>query len=315
MRYVKGKNNTVSKWGDHPNRRELEELIPRSVFVLDKPAGPTSHQVSSWVQRMFDRKAGHSGTLDPNATGVLPMGIGLSVRLIDYLHREPKEYVAAMKFHGTIDDDYLLEILEEFKGEIYQTPPVRSGVKRRRRSRKIYELELLDCHRTKKEYLLRVRCESGTYIRTLCKDLGKTMGTGGHMMELRRTEAGGFKEDESCTLQDLKDAMEYYQDGETDHLKDILRPYEDVMKRFPGVKVKDTCSASILNGADIAVPGILEMDDFDLGDKVSIFSPKMEGLAVGEAIKDAEEIMDMEEGLVIRTERVFHPTGDYPKRW
>ncbi len=313
MDYVIDRVNTVSKWGENPYNRNIEDAIPRSLVVIDKPEGPSSHQVSAWIKKLFDMKAGHSGTLDPNVTGVLPMGIGGTVRLLDLLHSVPKEYVAAMKFHGNVDKRDVMGVLDEFKGEIYQTPPVRSGVKRQRRIREIYELELLDLKG--REYLLRVRCESGTYIRTLCKDIGKVVGTGGHMMELRRTEAGSFKEEESVTLQELRDAYEHYKEGKEDTMADIMMPYERILEIFPGVKVKDTAAGAILNGADLARPGILEMDEFSAGESVAVMSSKGEGLAVGESLYDAEDMMGMEEGLVIRSERVFSPTGEYPKRW
>ncbi len=313
MEHVIDRVNTVSKWGERPSERSLEGAIPRSLVVIDKPEGPTSHQVSAWVKRLFDRKAGHSGTLDPNVTGVLPMGIGHSVRLLDLLHSVPKEYVAAMKFHGNVNKKEVAEILDEFEGEIIQKPPVRSGVKRERRTRKIYDLEILDSRG--EEYLLRIKCESGTYIMTLCKDLGKTLGTGGHMMELRRTEAGNFKEKESVILQDLRDAYEFYKEGKEEMLNGLLLPYERALEIFQKVKVKDTAAGAVLNGADLAFPGILEMDDFSAGGNVAVMSAKGEGLAVGESLYDAEEIMKMEEGLVVQTDRVFSPTGDYPTRW
>ena len=313
MRYVRSEISTVSRWGERPESRSIEDMIPRSLVLIDKPQGPTSHQVSAWVRDLFDEKTGHSGTLDPNATGILPMGIGRTVRLMDLLHSSPKEYVAAMRFYGKVDLRRLDEILKEFQGEIYQTPPVRAGVKRRRRVRTVHELERLDSKN--EEVLLKVRCESGTYIRTLCKDIGKTMGTGGHMMQLRRTEAGGFTEKDMITLQDLRDAYEFYKQGEEDPLKDILLPYEKALDIFPKIRVKDTAAAAILNGADLAVPGVVEMDEFSQGDTVAVISAKDEGLAVGKPLYDAEKIMDMDEGLIFESERVFSPSGDYPKRW
>lgn len=313
MKYVKERASNVSKWGEYPHKRSVEDLIPRSILILDKPSGPTSHQVSSWIQRMFDEKAGHSGTLDPNVTGVLPMGIGYSVRLMDLLHTVPKEYVAAMRFHGNVSVSNVRAIFEEYVGEIYQMPPVRSGVKRERRVREIYELELLDHYG--QEYLFRVKCESGTYIRTLCKDIGKSLGVGGHMMELRRTVSGGFDEDQCHILQDVRDALEFYKDGDPEQLKEILLPYEKAFDLFPKIRVKDTAAGAILNGADLAVPGIMEMEEFEEGQTVGLISLKGEGLAVGEAVFNADDIMDMNEGLVVDTDRVFHPSGEYPRGW
>ncbi len=305
--------NTVSPYGIFPKERNLEDLIPRSLVILDKPSGPTSHQVSSWVQDICGMKAGHSGTLDPNVTGVLPMGLGSSVRVIDLLHAASKEYIAAVRFHSSISNDEVSSIVEDFTGEIYQMPPVRSGVKRRMRSRVIHGLEILDHHG--QEYLLRVRCQSGTYVRTLCKDMGKVAGTGAHMMELRRTEAGGFTEEQSCSLHDLRDAFEFYKEDDGSWLSDLLLPYESALEIYPKMIIKDTAAGSVLNGADLAVPGILKMDGFYRDDKVVIFSAKGEGLAFGQALFDAQDIVDKQEGLVVRTERVFNPVGEYPRRW
>lgn len=313
MELVKEKINTLSRWGDFPEKRDLETALSRSMIILDKPKGPTSHQVSSWVQKRFDMKAGHSGTLDPNASGVLPMGLGTSVRVMDLLHRAPKEYIVAMKFHGDVRMKDVEGLVEEYTGEIYQVPPVRSGVKRERRIREIYNMEILDSEGS--DYLLKVRCESGTYMRTLCSDMGKSIANGGHMMELRRTEAGGFDETWCVTLQDLRDAWEFYQEGEPEELEELSIPYERALELYPKVKVKDSAAGALLNGADLAAPGVLELDDFKIDDTVAIVSVKGEGIAIGEALKGAEEISNMEEGLVVRTERVFHPSGTYPRTW
>ncbi|MFP3871925.1 MAG: RNA-guided pseudouridylation complex pseudouridine synthase subunit Cbf5 [Candidatus Natronoplasma sp.] len=311
--YVIDEVDTVSEWGTYPFRRTVEEAIPRSLMIVDKPEGPSSHQVSAWVKKIFEIKAAHSGTLDPNVTGVLPMGLGNTVRVLDLLHSAPKEYVAAMKFHGNVEESEVKEVLEDFMGEIYQIPPLRSGVKRRRRKREIYAIELLDSRR--REYLLKVRCESGTYIRTLCKDVGKAMGLGAHMMELRRIEAGGFTEEETVLLQEVRDAYEYYKEGDEENLKDVLLPYERALDIFPKIVVKDTAAGSILNGADLAAPGIVKMDGFSSRDRVAILSVKGEGLAVGEALYNAEEVVEKDEGLIVKTDRVFSPSGEYPRRW
>ncbi len=313
MKLVKQKINTMSRWGQRPEDRSVEELIPRSMVVLDKPQGPTSHQVSAWVRDLTDEKTGHSGTLDPNATGLLPMGIGRSVRLMDLLHDSPKEYIAAMRFYGDIELGKLDDILKEFEGVIYQTPPVRAGVKRERRERTIHEIKRLD-HKDS-ELLLKVRCESGTYIRTLCKDIGKTMGTGGHMMQLRRTLAGGFSEKDMITLHDLRDGFEYYWEGKNDSLKRVLLPYERALDIFPKIRVKDTAAGAVLNGADLAAPGISEMEKFSKGDMVALISAKDEGIAVGKALYAAEEVVEMKKGIVFESKRVFSPSGDYPKKW
>jgi len=313
MDHIREENNTISRWGKYPHERSIEEMIDRSLVIIDKPSGPTSHQVSAWVQELFGMKAGHSGTLDPNVTGVLPMGLGHSVRVIDLLHELPKEYVAALHLHSRANLNRFKEVLKEFEGKIYQTPPLRSGVKRERRVREIFSIELLE--NKGRDFLIHVRCESGTYIRTLCKDIGKAMGTNAHMMDLRRINSGGFTEEECQILQDVRDAVVCYQDGDESELKDMLLNYERALDVYPKLLVKDTAAGSLLNGADLAVPGIMQMDDFKEGDIVSLISPKEEGIAIGKAVYSAEKIMNLEKGLVVKTTRVFHPVGEYPQRW
>ena len=313
MSLIREQDTTVSKWGEYLHERDVKDALKRSLLILDKPDGPTSHQYVTWVKKLFGVKTGHSGTLDPNATGVLPVGLGYSVRVVDLLHVASKEYVAAMRFHSNVGYEDVKRVVEEYKGEVFQMPPVRSSVKRERRKREIYELEILD-HKDR-DYLLRVRCESGTYIRTLCKDIGKSLGVGGNMTDLRRTKAGGFEEDESYHLQDVKDAYEMWKKGETEGFKDMLIPYEEALRLYPKITVKDTAAGAVLEGAGLAVPGILEMDVFEAGDIVSIFSKKGEGLAVGEAVLDAQEIVEKDKGMAVDTSRVFHPSGKYPKKW
>ncbi len=313
MEHVREKACTFSRWGVIPEDRGVGDALNRSLVIVDKPAGPTSHQLSSWVQQIFSMKAGHSGTLDPGVTGVLPMGLGYSVRVVDLLHVAPKEYVAGMRFHGPVKKRTVEELVDDFTGKIYQMPPVRSGVKRQRRVRDIYELDILDYNR--QDYLFRVRCESGTYIRTLCRDMGNCISRGGHMTELRRVEAGGFVESEAYPMYVVRDAWERYKEGDEQPLKDILVPYERALELYPRVFIKDTASGALLEGADLAVPGVLKMDDFKAGDMVSVMSAKGEGIAIGVALKDAEEIINMKEGLVVRTQRVFHPSGEYPRVW
>ncbi len=313
MKHVREKACTVSSWGEVPEEREVEKALPRSLFIADKPAGPTSHQLSAWVQLIFGMKAGHSGTLDPGVTGVLPFGLGFSVRVVDLLHAAPKEYVAATRFHGPVNKREVSKLADDFAGKIYQLPPVRSGVKRQRRTREIYDLEILDSRG--QDYLLRVRCESGTYIRTLCRDMGLCISKGGHMMELRRVEAGGFLESDARPLHVVRDAWERYREGDDRALRGILLPYERALDLYPKVMIKDTAAGALLEGADLAVPGVLEMDDFELGDTVAVMSAKGEGIAIGVALRRAEEILSMEEGLVVRTKRVFHPSGEYPRGW
>src|SRR5439155_430354 len=139
--------------------------------------GPTSHQVSAWVRDMFGvPKAGHSGTLDPRVTGVLPVALADATRALEAVLEGDKEYIGVMQIHQDVDERRVRSMMGRFVGEIYQIPPIRSAVKREQRTRHVYELEPLEVDAP--NVLFRVRCESGTYIRTLCADIGDALGVG-----------------------------------------------------------------------------------------------------------------------------------------
>jgi H/ACA ribonucleoprotein complex subunit 4 len=130
-RLIRSKQMTTSKYGTNPNDREIEELLEAGVILLDKPSGPTSHQVAAWVKDILGlEKAGHGGTLDPKVTGLLPITLGRATNAVKTLLLGGKEYVGAMKLHTDIPKKDIKDIFIEFTGKMYQLPPVRSAVKR-----------------------------------------------------------------------------------------------------------------------------------------------------------------------------------------
>ena len=156
----------ITDSGSYPNERKIDDLLDNCIIFVDKQSGPTSHQIVSWVRSMLNqKKAGHSGTLDPQVTGLLPIGLGNSTKALPILLYGPKEYVAVLRLHNSVNRDKLYDCLENFKGPIYQRPPQRSAVKRVTRTRTIHELEVLD--EESRLLCLRVLCEAGTYIRKL----------------------------------------------------------------------------------------------------------------------------------------------------
>lgn len=164
---AKRKSETSPKYGADPNKRETDTLISYGVVNIDKPKGPTSHQVSAYVQQILGlNKAGHSGTLDPHVTGVLPIALGRATRISQYLLKSGKEYVGIMHIHKDIDVQLLQKTVSEFVGKIMQLPPIKSAVKRQLRERNIYYFEILEID--EKDVLFRVGCQAGTYIRKLC---------------------------------------------------------------------------------------------------------------------------------------------------
>ena len=298
-----------------PHSRPLAERMANGVVVIDKPMGPTSHQVTSWVRDMLGvSKAAHGGTLDPRVTGVLPVGVGVAVRAMDSLHHGTKEYVGVMKMHGNIDRVRLDEIVEEFTSEIVQTPPVRSAVKRAPRTRTIHSFDVIEVDG--RNVLFKVECDSGTYVRSLCVDMGDALGIGAHLQDLRRTRAGSMVEDDAVTLHDLRDALEEHARGESGDLDRMLRPLEVVLEHLPSVEVKDSAVDAICHGADLAVPGIVSLDDSVVRDAtVAIMTASGEGVGLGKALMGAKEIMSRSEGIAAKTIRVFMPTGTYEKGW
>ncbi|MCD6236955.1 MAG: RNA-guided pseudouridylation complex pseudouridine synthase subunit Cbf5, partial [Thermoplasmata archaeon] len=232
-RLIKVYAKTNPHYGKKPEERSIRELLDLGMINLDKPSGPTSHQVVSWVKDVLEvKKAGHAGTLDPRVTGVLPIAIGSATKALKVMLSAGKEYVGIMKLHRDVNDDLIRNAMEGFVGEIYQIPPVRSAVKRVRRKRRIYYLDILEIKG--REVLFRVGCEAGTYIRTLCVDIGKKLKSGAHLQELRRTKVGLLTEDTAVTLHDLKDGYTIWKEyGDEKEIRKCILPVENLVAHLP----------------------------------------------------------------------------------
>ena len=312
---VKSKRSHSSGRGRSPRERPVDELLAGGVVVIDKPSGPTSHQVTSWVcDILVASKGAHGGTLDPRVTGVLPVGVGGAVRAMDVLHYGTKEYVGVMRIHGKVDRGRLDTVIAEFTDEIYQTPPVRSAVKREQRTRRIHKLEVLDV--SGRNVLFHVECDAGTYIRSLAVDLGDALAVGAHLQDLRRTRAGVLTEEDAVTLHDLRDAYEAHREGDSSALRRMLHPIETLLAHVKKVEVKDSAVDAICHGANLAIPGILTLDEgIGKGDIVAVMSLSGEGVALGHALMGSEEIMKRSEGFAVDVSRVFMARGTYEKVW
>ncbi len=315
-RIILKKNKISFKYGKKPGERKVEELLSSCMINLDKPKGPTSHQVDSWVKKILKTdKVGHSGTLDPNATGVLPLGIGNATKVLQYLLPAGKEYIALVKLHKDCDKTKIKEVCKSYVGKIRQTPPVRSAVKRVKRSRAIYYLNILDIK--DRDILLKVGCESGTYIRTLATSIGKKLKTGAHLADLRRSRVGHIKEENSIYLQDLKDAIVFYRkDKDERFLKNILKPVEYMLNYLPKIVIADSAVDAICHGANLMIPGIVELDsDIKRHDLVLLETFKGEAVAVAKTVFSTEDIIQKEKGECARLEKVIMKTGVYPSIW
>jgi len=242
------------------------------IVIVDKPQDWTSQDVTARLRRVFNtRRIGHGGTLDPMATGVLPVFVGRATRGVEFFEHAEKTYETELRLGLTTDTEdvwgetiqerpvaftteKLEEVLESFRGEILQVPPMYSALKvngqklcdlarkgkeveRKPRPITIHELKLLEV--TENTLRLRVRCSKGTYIRTLCKDIGEALGCGGCMQELRRVTAGEYTIGESVPLQELLDA---------ENPEKYLRGVDTMFRNFPEVKLTANQEKRCRNG-------------------------------------------------------------------
>lgn len=233
------------------------------IVIVDKPAGWTSQDVTARLRRVFGtRRIGHGGTLDPMATGVLPVFVGRATRAVEFFEHAEKTYEARMLPGVTTDTEDVTgtmlshqethltreqveRVLPAFRGEIFQVPPMYSALKvdgrklcdlarkgqeveRQPRKITVFQLDFLGFEDDL--ICLRIRCSKGTYIRTLCKDIGEALGCGGCMESLRRTSAGSFCLREAVPLQELL---------ETDHPERFLRPVDTMFAQYPAITLTE----------------------------------------------------------------------------
>ena len=247
------------------------------IVIVDKPQEWTSQDVTARLRRVFNtRRIGHGGTLDPMATGVLPVFVGRATRGVEFFEHAEKTYETVLRLGITTDTEDITgtvlteqdvfvtgemveEVLAKFRGEILQVPPMYSALKingqklvdlarkgreveRQPRPITIHELKLLGMEAD--GIHLRVRCSKGTYIRTLCKDIGEALGCGGCMAALRRVSAGEYTEAESVPLQTLL---------ETEDPGQYLRPVDSMFRNYPMVTLSSKQETRCRNGNSFSV--------------------------------------------------------------
>jgi len=315
-RLIKVSAKTNPHYGKSPDERTVKELLSNGFINLDKTSGPTSHQIVAWVKEVLEiDKAGHGGTLDPAVTGVLPTAVGDATRALQVLLLAGKEYVGIMKLHKQVEKKKIKEVCKSFVGEIYQTPPLRSAVKRVRRKRHIYYFEIIQIRES--EVLFRVGCEAGTYIRTLCVDIGKKLGCSAHLAELRRTRVGSISEENCVTLHDVKDSYIFFnEDGDETEIRSKIHPMEQLLGHIPKIVVRDSAVDALCHGANLAIPGVVEIDtEIKKGDMAAVLTLKGEGVALVHSLLSTEEIIQKDSGLCATLERVLMNKGTYPSVW
>ena len=255
--------------------------MANGILVIDKPQDWTSHDVVAKLRGILrERRIGHAGTLDPMATGVLPVFVGRATRAVEFAAEREKEYIAGLRL-GTVTDTQdvtgtvletspvtvtrgrLEAVLDRFRGEILQIPPMYSAIKKQgkklyelaRRGLEverdprpitIYELELLE-QVSETDWTLRVLCSKGTYVRTLCHDIGQALGCGGTLYALRRTRSAGFGLDQAMTLEQV---------AETEDPASLLLPVDTCFARYPALTLTEAEEErKVRNGNPISLDG------------------------------------------------------------
>jgi H/ACA ribonucleoprotein complex subunit 4 len=315
---IKAEDTTNPEHGHKPNERPAAEYIRYGVINLDKPAGPTSHEVAAWVKKILHlTSVGHGGTLDPKVTGVLPVTLEESTKIVQALLHSGKEYVCVMKLHGDAEEERVRNVLKEFEDLIYQRPPLRASVKRQLRTRRIYYIDFLE--KDGRNVLFKVGCEGGTYIRKLCYDIGEILGCGAHMQELRRTRAGPFVENSNARVT-LHDVAYWFAEWEAKKdekiLRKIIQPMETALALIPKIVVRDSAVDALCHGANLTAPGILSVETgIEKCSMLAVFTLKGEVVALAKALVSTEEILNLRHGTVATLQRVVMPRGTYPKVW
>jgi len=300
--------------GEDVNCRPIPELIKCGIVNIDKPKGPTSHDVVDRVRGILQiRKAGHSGTLDPLVTGVLPVALGRATRILQTLLPAGKEYVCKMHIHKPVEDQNLREVFADFTGVIEQMPPVRSVVKRQKRARNIYYMEILDVQ--EKDVLFRVGCQAGTYIRKLVHDMGVKIGVGAHMTELRRTKAGCFDESSLCSIEKLAQAYDYWREQADQNLiRQVIQPIENAVRHLPKIWIDDLAVDPVCHGCDLFLPGVSKLhSNIQAADLVAVMTLKDELVAIGQSVLTSEAMTEQEKGAAVNVHKVFMREGTYRK--
>ncbi|MFB6209676.1 MAG: RNA-guided pseudouridylation complex pseudouridine synthase subunit Cbf5 [Candidatus Nanohaloarchaea archaeon] len=313
--HIREEAETDPEFGSVPEKRSVEELMDKGILIVDKPFGPQSKQVSGWIKQELDlKKAGHFGTLDPNATGVLPVGLNSATRVSKALAEAEKEYVFEAELGEMVEVQELRRKLSEFKGVNTQMPPEKSAVKREEREREVYEIELLESEGER--VLGRLSCESGFYVRVLVSELGEKIGTEAEMPELRRTRQGGIDEGEASNLQEVVDAYHFWgEDGEEDSIREVLHPFEKAINHLKKVAIKDSAVNAVANGADLGAAGISKLQDgISEGERIAITTLKGELVALAQAEMSSEEMFD-QDGKAATLESVHMDPETYPRRW
>ena len=298
----------------------------KGVINILKPAGMTSHDVVHFLRKKLKiKRIGHTGTLDPMATGVLPICIGSSTRISEYLLNLDKEYIGELTLGtetdtqdstGTVirssneivSESEIIDSMNKFEGKIKQIPPMYSALKhkgkklyelaregitveRKSRNINIYNLNILQIE-DNKIITFKVKCSKGTYIRTLCNDIGIDLGTFGHMSSLTRISTGSFKIEDAYSL-------EYIQNLNIEEIKSILIPMDKALPHIEKIVIEDEYYSRLINGVKISLEGPIfnSVIKPDLGEIYRIYCIE-EFIGIG-------RIINAESNLLLKMDKVL----------
>lgn len=306
------------------------------ILVIDKPPGKTSHCVVKEVQRLLDvKKAGHTGTLDPLATGVLPVCLDEATKLVQFLALDDKAYKATMLLGVTtdtfdidgkiitrcepkVDKSTIEEALKNFIGRIQQVPPRYSGIKFQGKplykwARKGIAIEpmprVVEIYNITTEHVslpyvtVRISCSKGTYIRSICSDLGEILGCGACLAELRRTRSGIFSEEKVLSLEDASG------EGKWKLIENRLIPMVDTLPNFPAIETENMLAEKIREGYQPTVDTIknYHIPFFAAGDMIKFISNNRRLLAIGRMLYASDQMDEMDgKKQAIKIIRVFN---------
>jgi len=274
------------------------------VIIIDKPPGLASHEVTSLVKRIIGAsRAGHAGTLDPDVSGVLPIALGRATKLLRYMAGKQKTYVGIVKFRRIPQKAEVEALFARFTGELVQTPPKMSAVRKVPRKRTVYSLRLLEL--SGRLALFETRVDAGTYIRTLCEDMGKECG-GARMVELRRVAVGAIPEADAHRMTELVDAAWMKKNGDNSSVLESMLKKPESLLGLPRVGIKGTALKSIASGAQIMAPAVEKIGDVKKGDKVAVYCGTL-FVGVGAMQVAGADFQHKKHGLAVKMERVHLP--------
>jgi len=316
MIILESNTETLAEHGSAPDARTIDQLLEGGFILLDKAPGPSSHQVSAWARDLFGlEKLGHGGTLDPFATGVLPLLAGKAMRLTGTILTHDKSYLAIFKVHGGIDRSALDDAMSNLTGKVYNVPPEISAVRVQVRTRTIYEFKILDIEG--ESVLVSIKCEAGTYVRTMARDLGLLLNTTVELKELRRPSSGEYTLAQSVTMQQIADAYWLWKErGDETAMRRILHPVETLLLDLPRIVIKDGAAAALSHGAPLLRPGLVSIaEDLKAKQEVLIVTQKGEVVALAKLSVTGSTIQEMKQGEVAKPHTVLMKQDTYPRSW